>query len=74
MIKIDRPEAPDAPGQTVVELVRAAAKAHPEKEALVCGAVRHTWAQFDARINRVSNALLARGLEKGEPVAILSPN
>ena len=74
MIEIDRPAAPDAPGHTVVELVRAAAKASPQKEALVCGPTRLTWAQFDARINRVANALLARGLEKGEPVAILSPN
>lgn len=74
MIEFERPSAPEQGRATVVDLVRAAARDKPGAEAVVCGDTRLSWAQFDARINRVANALLAKGLEKGEPVAILSPN
>jgi acyl-CoA synthetase (AMP-forming)/AMP-acid ligase II len=33
-----------------------------------------TWADFDARINRVANALLAKGLAKGDKVGLLAAN
>ncbi|TDK41153.1 class I adenylate-forming enzyme family protein [Antarcticimicrobium luteum] len=74
MIEFERPSGADHTRATVVDLVRAAARDKPAAEALVCGAARLSWAQFDARINRVANALLAGGMQKGEPVAILSPN
>lgn len=74
MIEFERPSGSGTERVTVVDLVRAAARDKPGAEAVVCGATRLSWAQFDARINRVANALLAQGLQKGEPVAILSPN
>lgn len=74
MIAIDPPCPAMPPDQNVVTMVRAAAQASPDKEALVCGPTRLSWAAFDARINRVANALLAMGMQKGAPVAILSPN
>jgi len=74
MIQFERPAGAEQTRLSVVEMVRNAARDRPEAEAVVCGATRLTWAAFDVRINRVANALLAMGLHKGEPVAILSPN
>ncbi|MEJ7603275.1 MAG: AMP-binding protein [Kofleriaceae bacterium] len=55
------------------------AAAHPDKEALVeyleGGRVRRfTWGEFDATINRLAQALLARGVTGGSRVAIMLPN
>ena len=74
MISINPPIAGEIPKETVVSRIRANAKAHPERLALVCGSDQLDWGDFDARINRVANLLLDRGLRQGENVAILSPN
>jgi long-chain acyl-CoA synthetase len=47
------------------------ARAMPHKEALVLGAQRITYGELDAASNRVANALLELGMEKGTHVAIL---
>lgn len=74
MIKITPPTPETPPTQTIVARIRANAAAHPDDLALVCGEARVTWGAFDARINRVANALLAMGLRKGDNVAVLSAN
>ena len=74
MIQFERPAGAEQTRLSVVEMVRNAARDTPQAEAVVFGVTRLTWAAFDARINRVANALLAMGLQKGERVAILSPN
>ena len=74
MIPINPPSSGTPPQRSIVEVVRANAKAHPNKLALVCGPTRLTWAAFDAGINRVANLLLAQGMQKGDRIAILSPN
>ena len=74
MIEFERPTEGEPIGMSVVDMVRAAARAQSGREALVSGDTRLTWEAFDARINRVANALLRMGLQKGEPVAVLSPN
>lgn len=74
MIKITPPDPAVPVERTVVDMVRDAARRNPKAEALVCGDVRLDWEQFDARINKVANALLQRGMQKGDRVAILSPN
>ncbi|MEH6647628.1 class I adenylate-forming enzyme family protein [Sulfitobacter sp.] len=74
MIPITPPMADNAPTETIVERVRANAKAHPDALALVCGTDRVTWGAFDERINRVSNTLLAMGLTKGDNIAVISAN
>jgi acyl-CoA synthetase (AMP-forming)/AMP-acid ligase II len=74
MIPINPPSSGTPPQRSIVEVVRANAKAHPDKLALVCGQTRLTWAAFDAGINRVANLLLAQGMQKGDRIAILSPN
>ncbi|MDX1780559.1 MAG: class I adenylate-forming enzyme family protein [Thalassovita sp.] len=69
------PAAPaEQPQQTVIDAIRAWARETPEKEAVVCGDIRLSWSEFDARSSRVANALIALGIAKGDRVAILSPN
>ncbi len=58
----------------VVERVRAVAKRAPNHEAVVCGAERLTWAEFDLRINKVANLLIGLGVGHGDRVAILDKN
>ncbi len=54
------------------------AAAHPDKEALIeygeHGVRRLTYGEFDATINRLANALIARGVRGGARVAIMLPN
>ncbi len=50
------------------------ADAVPDREALVCGPRRLTFAELEARANRFANHLLAAGVEPGERVAIFCGN
>ncbi|MBA3540881.1 MAG: AMP-binding protein [Deltaproteobacteria bacterium] len=54
------------------------AAAHPDREALVeygeQGVRRMTWGELDATINRLANALIARGVGGGGGVALMLPN
>ncbi len=43
-------------------------------EAVVCGEVRRNWGDFNANMNRVANALLARGVGRGDMVAVIMGN
>ena len=74
MITIKPPQPEALPDKTVVQMIREAAQKDPQAEAIVCGDTRLSWAQFDARVNRVANALIALGVQVGDRVAVLSPN
>jgi acyl-coenzyme A synthetase/AMP-(fatty) acid ligase len=54
------------------------AAANPDKEAIVeygeRGVRRLTWGEFDATINRLAHALVARGVRGGGRVALMLPN
>src|SRR5262249_60478667 len=43
----------------------------PDRTALVCGSQRLTYGEFERWVNRVANALAARGLGAGGRVALL---
>ena len=73
-LQILPPASETPPDCTVTDMIRRAARADPQKEALVCGDIRLSWAAFDRRVNRVANMLLTRGIAKGDNIAILSPN
>jgi long-chain acyl-CoA synthetase len=60
------------PECNVVEWVRRNAGQNPALEAIVCGKKRLNWREFDLRINRVSNALIDLGINKGDRVAVLA--
>jgi fatty-acyl-CoA synthase len=56
------------------DFLKRAMVAHGAKEAIVCGDVRLTYAQFGERVRRWANAMRALGVEKGDRVALLSQN
>ncbi len=60
--------------QNVSEAFLLSVRRFPEKTALVFGDERYTYEQANNRINRIANALLARGVCAGDKVAFLLPN
>jgi fatty-acyl-CoA synthase len=64
------------PGPHLITMLQAAA--HPDKDAIIeygTGFVkRMTWGELDATVNRVANALLARGVGGGARIALMLPN
>jgi fatty-acyl-CoA synthase len=56
------------------DLLRRRALRHPAKLAIVHDELRQTFAEMDDTVNRTANALAARGVAKGDRVAILSHN
>src|SRR4030042_5357984 len=47
---------------------------YPESEAFICGKERITFAQFNARVNRLIHGLHSIGVKKGDGIGILSWN
>ena len=58
----------------VDDFLRRPAQLYPSKTAVVDGAKRFTYAEFQARVNRLSHALLGMGVAAGDRVCVLSPN
>jgi fatty-acyl-CoA synthase len=58
----------------VGDLLRRTAARDPHRLAVVDGERRATFAELDAAANRAANALTARGLHKGDRLALLSHN
>ncbi len=58
----------------LTEVLRKAVRLYPDKRAVVCGDASWTYAEFAQRVNRLSQALLSLGVEKGDRVAILHHN
>ncbi|QFG25062.1 acyl-CoA synthetase [Actinomadura sp. WMMB 499] len=56
------------------DLLHRTARRRPGKVAIVDGDVRWTFAEFDAAVNRTARALAARGLGKGDRLALVSHN
>src|SRR3954462_12093909 len=54
-------------------LARSAAL-HPDRTAVVHGALRRTYEELDARVNRLAPALRGGGGQRRGPGAVLSPN
>ena len=62
------------PPLTPLDFARRARKLYGEREAVVDGELRLTYAQFLDRIDRWSSALQQLGVRKGDRVAYLAPN
>lgn len=60
----------------VADLARRYARRWPDRdrEAVVAGALRLTWRQLDARVTRLTDALVRRGVRRGDRVAICLHN
>ncbi|MFJ9453772.1 long-chain fatty acid--CoA ligase [Kitasatospora sp. NPDC101447] len=55
-------------------LLEDSARNHPDRDALVLGSTRLTYAEVDAAANRVANLLVERGIRPGDRVALSCPN
>ena len=58
----------------VNDFLRRAAALYPDKTAIVDGDLRFTYAEYQARANQLSHALLGLGIGQGDRVCVLSPN
>ena len=58
----------------VQDLIQNSAKQFPDKTALVCDGQRLTYAEIEARANRLAHALIAHGVQRGDRVAVYLPN
>ena len=59
---------------TLAGLLRSAADRHPDRDFVVDGDHRYTFAETDERVDALAAALLARGIGHGDPVALWLPN
>src|SRR3954471_21729883 len=57
-----------------VSFLKRSATLHPDRTAVVHGALRRTYEELDARVNRLASALRGRGVRRRDRVAVLSPN
>ncbi|WP_016884657.1 MULTISPECIES: long-chain-fatty-acid--CoA ligase [unclassified Rhodococcus (in: high G+C Gram-positive bacteria)] len=55
-------------------LLEDSARRFPDRDALILGATRMTYADLDARSNQVANLLMSCGIEPGDKVALSCPN
>ena len=70
---LDRNAANYAP-LTPVSFLERAADVYPGKAAVVHGEARYTYAQVRERVHRLASALAARGVMRGDTVAVMAPN
>jgi len=65
----------DPTGWVLPHILTCRAKAHPDRPYIRFGDGNWTtYGEINARANRIANALIARGLHKGECVSTLMPN
>ena len=58
----------------LASLLEQTADAHPDREAVVLGETRLTYAQVNGAANQVANLLTSRGIAPGDKVALSCPN
>ena len=59
---------------TPVAFLERAADIYPDKIAVIHGERRFTYAQFRERVRRLASVLAARGVGRGDTVAVMAPN
>lgn len=57
-----------------VSFLRRAAEVYPKRCAVIHGPVRYTYEELYERCRRLASALVKRGVEPGDTVAVLAPN
>jgi fatty-acyl-CoA synthase len=60
--------------KSAMALIDEMAARHPEREALVGGEARYSWAEFRAAVRELAKGLHAAGIRRGDKVAILMGN
>ncbi len=64
----------DPPAATVPELVRWSTTTFADQDAIRDGGVALSYAELGRRIDRTARAMVASGIEPGDPVAVWAPN
>src|SRR5881398_2752926 len=59
---------------TPVSFLRRAADVYPNKTAVIHGDRRYTYREFHERCRRLASVLSARGVGRGDTVAVMAPN
>jgi long-chain acyl-CoA synthetase len=59
---------------TYADIIYRNALLHPDREALIFGSERVTFAEFNARVNSLIGALQSMGVKKGDVLGVLSWN
>ncbi len=59
---------------TPLSFIARTAAVYPDHPAVIHGPLVRSWAETHARCRRLASALAARGIGKGDTVAIMSPN
>ncbi len=59
---------------TLGDIARKGARIHADREAVCFEGTRLTYRELDLRVNRLANALLRLGMQKGERIAALADN
>jgi non-ribosomal peptide synthetase component E (peptide arylation enzyme) len=54
------------PVASLSDILRSNARFYPNREAVVCGETRLTWAMLDRNVSRAANGLLFAGIAKGD--------
>src|SRR5260370_8846749 len=70
---LDKNPANFVPLSPIGFLLRSAA-VYPERTAVIHGERRYTWWQSLERCRRLASALAARGVGRGDTVALMAPN
>ena len=60
--------------QTLGDILRRTAQRLPNKTAIVCGATRWSYSEFDALVTRLAAGLAQQGIAPGDNVALLARN
>jgi long-chain acyl-CoA synthetase len=58
----------------LAEMLEDSARRVPDRDAVVFGDTRLTYAQIDAMANQLANLLVSRGIQRGDRVALSCPN
>ncbi|MDH3508673.1 MAG: AMP-binding protein, partial [Gammaproteobacteria bacterium] len=72
-VGLDRNEA-NYVSLSPLSFARRTAEVFPDRVAVIHGDTRFTWSETYARCRRLSSALVARGIGKGDTVAVMAPN
>ena len=59
---------------TPLRFLPRSAAIYPDRTAIIHGSRRISYREFDARSRRLASALAARGIGKGDTVAVILPN
>ncbi|MDO8904492.1 acyl-CoA synthetase [Hydrogenophaga sp.] len=65
---------PSVRRQTIADALHRTARRLPAKLAIACGAVRWTYAEFDALVDRLAAGVASMDVSQGDKVAVLSRN